>query len=127
MTRKLAIAAFAATIAVSPMLVTEAEAQNARRSNNNLAIGIAVGVGGLLIGSAIASAQPRQYVEHRYAGHSGFGYDRPRFDHQPRYITHVSQRGPRYRDDQECFRRPIQRVDRFTGEVFTVGTRLVCR
>lgn len=127
MTRKLAIAAFAASLAACPMLVSEAEAQNARRSNNHLAIGIAAGVGGLLIGSAIANAQSRQYVDHRYGGHSGFGYGRPRFDHQPRYITHVSQRAPRYRDDQECFLRPIQRVDRFTGEVFTVGTRFVCR
>jgi hypothetical protein len=119
MSRQLAIAAFAAALAASPMLVSPAEAQTARRGNA-LAIGLAAGVGGLLIGSAIANAQPRHVVRH------GF-HDEPAYRVRPRYFNDVGYGGGHFQREPDCVRQPIQRVDRFTGEVFIAGTRIVCR
>lgn len=145
MTRKFALAALAATALVAgPLFVTSAEAQgfgqrcdprargcnvvnpnsggqNIRRPNNNLAIGIAAGVGGLLIGSAIANAQPRHYGESRY-------HAEPRYQARPRYHGHGFQTVGAYEaDEEECFRKPIRRFDHYSGRVVTVGTKLVCR
>jgi hypothetical protein len=59
MTRKFALAAFAvAALAVGPIFTNEAEAKNSRRGAG-IAIGVAAGIGGLIIGSAIANAHPR--------------------------------------------------------------------
>lgn len=61
MTRKFALAAIAvAALTAAPMLATDAQA------GNPLAFGLAVGLGGVLLGSAIANAQPRYHVEHRF-------------------------------------------------------------
>jgi hypothetical protein len=112
MSRQIAIAAFAAALAVSPMLVTPAEAQNARR-NNALAIGLAAGVGGLLIGSAIANAQPR---------HAPVYHGEPRYYGERRFYREAA-----FADEPTCVRRPINRIDSYTGEIVTVGSRIVCR
>jgi hypothetical protein len=108
MTRKIAIAALAAALAAGPMLASEAETKNGRRTA--FAIGAIAGIGGAIIGSAIANAQPRH---HGYGG-QGHGF-RP-----------AGYAADRYTDDAECFRKPIKRFDRYTGEVIVVGTKLVC-
>jgi hypothetical protein len=123
MSRQLAIAAFAAALAASPMLVSPAEAQTARRGNA-LAIGLAAGVGGLLIGSAIANAQPRHAPA--YHGQPRY-YGEPTYRVRPRYVHDVGYGGGHFHREPDCVRQPIQRVDRFTGEVFIAGTRIVCR
>jgi hypothetical protein len=118
MTRKFALAALAAAaLAAGPMFATEAAAKDNRRTN--AAIGIAAGIGGLLIGSAIANAQPR------YQAQPGF-YAQPRgYGHVSH--GHVAYDTDRYDDEEECFEKPIRRVDHYTGRVITVGSKTVCR
>ncbi len=102
MTRKFAIAALAAAaLAASPMSATEASAKNGRRTN--AAIGLAAGIGGVLLGAAIANAQPR---------HHGYGF-RPVSTYQT--------------DEEECFQKPVRRFDPYSGRIITVGTKLICR
>jgi MFS family permease len=99
MTRNaLAVAALAAALAAGPMMSTEASARDGRRTA--FAIGAIAGIGGAIIGAAIAKAQPRH---HGYVAND------------------------RYVDEDECFRKPVRRFDRYTGEVIVVGTQLVCR
>ncbi|MGL5363636.1 MAG: hypothetical protein ACRDBH_12195, partial [Bosea sp. (in: a-proteobacteria)] len=91
-----------------------ASAKDGRRTN--AAIGIAAGIGGALLGAAIINAQqPRYHVQQRFVGERhGF--------------RHVSYDSPRYYAQQEeCFEKPIRRIDAYTGRVITVGTKLVCR
>lgn len=80
----------------------------------NAAIGIAAGIGGALLGAAILNAQPRYRVQTGYAP-------------QPRGYGHVSYGSDRYDDEEECFEKPIRRVDHFTGRVIIVGSKVVCR
>ena len=82
--------------------------------HTNAAIGIAAGIGGLLIGSAIANAQPRYQAQ-------------PGYYAQPRGYGHIAYGSDRYDDAEECFEKPIRRVDHFTGRVITVGSKVVCR
>ncbi len=114
MTRKFAIAALAAAaLAAGPMSVTEASAKNGRRTN--AAIGLAAGIGGVLLGAAIANAQPRHYGETRYHAeprHHGYGF-RPVSTYQT--------------DEEECFQKPVRRFDPYSGRIMTVGTKLICR
>jgi hypothetical protein len=107
MTRKLAIVALGAVLGAGPLFATEAEAGNGRRTA--FAIGALAGIGGAIIGSAIAQGQPRH---HGYRHDGGF---RP-----------VAYGGDSYADEGECFRKPIRRIDRYTGEIVVVGTKLVC-
>jgi hypothetical protein len=117
MTRKFALAALAiAALTAGPMLATDAQARDGRRGNA-LAIGIAAGVGGLLIGSAIANAQPRRQVIHHYQPQPQSGH----------YGQVSFGGGYRYQAERECFRKPIERIDRFTGEIVTVGFKTLCR
>ncbi len=145
MTRNIVLAAVAAVaLAAGPLFVTAAEAQstsprcppravgcnggapawtmngstvrdqNVRRFNQNLGIGLAAGVGGLIIGSAIANARSHYQGERHYQPRShyhGHGYRTV-----GAYDAH----------EETCFRRPIRRVDHYTGQVITVGSRLVC-
>lgn len=122
MTRSFALAALAAAaLATSPMLTSEASAKDVRRGNA-VAIGIAAGIGGVLLGSAIANAQPRYHAE------PSFHAEPRRFHAEPRYFGTVSYGGgQRYVDQPECFRKPVNRIDRFTGEIVTVGVRTICR
>jgi hypothetical protein len=108
MTRKLAIAALAAALSAGPLFATEAKAGNGRRTA--FAIGALAGIGGAIIGSAIAKAQPRH---HGYAGHGG-GFQPAGYGHD------------RYADEGECFRKPIKRIDSYTGEIVVVGFKTVC-
>jgi len=114
MTRKFALAALAAAALVAgPMSATEAEAKNGRRTN--AAIGLAAGIGGVLLGAAIANAQPRAYGETRYHA-------------EPRYQGHGFRAVSTYAaDDEECFQKPIRRFDPYSGRVVIVGTKEVCR
>jgi hypothetical protein len=109
MTRKIALAALAAVLAAGPMLATQAEAKNGRRTA--FAIGALAGIGGAIIGSAIVAGQPRH---HGYRSHGG-GF-------QPAGYGHGG-----YADDAECFRKPIKRFDHYSGEIVVVGSRVVCR
>ena len=117
MTRKFALAALAvAALAAGPIFTNEAEAKNGRRGAG-IALGIAAGVGGLIIGSAIANAQTRGYGETRYHAeprHRGHGYG---FRTVNAY--HV--------DQEDCFEKPIRRFDPYSGRVVVVGTKVVCR
>ncbi len=122
MTRKFAIAALAAAaLAAGPMSATEASAKNGRRTN--AAIGIAAGIGGALLGAAIVNAQPRhQYREVRYHGgtrYEGYHHRYQNVGFRP-VSTYVA-------DERECFRKPIHRFDRYSGEVVVVGSKLICR
>jgi len=82
------------------------------------AIGLALGIGGAVLGAAIANAQPRGYGESRY-------------QEEPRYRPHGHGFRPvsNYQadDEEECFQKPIRRFDPYSGRVVTVGTREVCR
>jgi hypothetical protein len=91
--------------------------QTVRRSNRDIGIGIAAGIGGLIIGSAIANAHPRGYGETRYHAeprHRGHGYG---FRTVNAYAA----------DDEDCFQKPIRRFDPYSGRVVVVGTKVVCR
>ncbi len=114
MTRKFALAALAvAALAAGPIFTTEAEAKNGRRAG--LAIGVAAGIGGLIIGSAIANAHPRGYGETRYHA-------------EPRHRGHGFRTVNAYHVDQDdCFEKPIRRFDPYAGRVVVVGSKVVCR
>jgi hypothetical protein len=115
MVRKFALAALAvAALAAGPIFTTEAEAKNGRRGAG-IALGIAAGVGGLIIGSAIANAHPRGYGETRYHA-------------EPRHRGHGFRTVNAYAaDDEDCFEKPIRRFDPYSGRVVTVGSKVVCR
>ena len=116
MTRKFAIAALAAAaLAAGPMSATEASARDGRRTN--AAIGLAAGIGGALLGAALANAQPKAYGETRYE-------EVPRYRHQGHGFRAVSTYAS---DDEDCFQKPIRRFDPYYGRVVTVGTKEVCR
>ena len=122
MTRKFAIAALAAAaLAAGPMLSTEASAKDGRRTN--AAIGIAAGIGGALLGAAIVNAQPR----HQYGAVSYHGG--PRYEgHHHRYQSVGFRSVSTYvADERECFKKPIHRFDRYSGELVVVGAKLICR
>ncbi|MBY0364480.1 MAG: hypothetical protein K2X45_21445 [Phreatobacter sp.] len=113
MSRKFALAAIAvAALTAAPMLATDAQAQS--RRGNALAIGLAAGVGGLLIGSAIANAQPRYQVEHR------FHAEPRRFHAEPRGFSNVSY-GYGYGYEPRCSL--VERENRW-GDIVV---RRVCR
>ncbi len=120
MTRKFALAAVAAAaLAAGPMFATEAAAKDGRRTNT--AIGIAAGIGGALLGAAIVNAQqPGYQPAPRYQ-------PEPRFYGEPRGYNQVSLGGGYLADEPECFRKPIRRVDPYTGQVIIVGSATVCR
>lgn len=115
MTRKFVLAALAiAALAAGPIFTTEAEARNGRRGAG-IALGIAAGVGGLIIGSAIANAHPRGYSETRYHA-------------EPRHRGHgVRTINADYVEEEECFETPIRRFDPYSGRVVIVGSKVVCR
>ncbi len=115
MTRKFALAALAvAALAAGPIFTNQAEAKDGRRGAG-IALGIAAGVGGLIIGSAIANAQTRGYGETRYHA-------------EPRHRGHGFRTVNAYHvDDEDCFQKPIRRFDPYAGRVVTVGTKVVCR
>ncbi len=123
MTRQFAIAALAAAaLAAGPMLSTEASARDGRRTT--AAIGIAAGIGGALLGAAIVNAQPRhQYraVSYhggpRYEPGHHYGYQNVGFRPASAYVAH----------ERECFKKPIHRFDRYSGEIVVVGAKLICR
>ena len=119
MTRQFAIAALAAAALVAgPMSATEAEAKNGRRTN--AAIGIAAGIGGVLLGAAVANARP-----HHGGGHA---YGETRYHAEPRHHGYGFRPVSTYAaDDEECFQKPIRRFDPYSGRVIVVGTKEVCR
>ncbi len=118
-TRKFALAALAAAaLATAPMMATEASAKDGRRTN--AAIGFAAGIGGALLGAAIVNAQqPRYQAQPRYI-------DEPRYEtRRPSYgFQNVGAYESR---EEECFEKPIRRIDAYTGRVVTIGTKVVCR
>lgn len=114
MTSKFALAALAAAaLAFGPMAATEASAKNGRRTN--AAIGLAAGIGGVLLGAAIVNAKPQAYGERR-------------FHAEPRHHGYGFRPASTYADDEEeCFQKPIRRFDHYSGRVVTVGSKLICR
>ena len=82
------------------------------------AIGLALGIGGAILGAAIANAQPRSYGESRT-------HEEPRYRPQGHGFRPVSN----YQADDEeaCFQKPVRRFDPYSGRVVIVGTKLVCR
>ncbi len=118
-TRKFALAAIAtAALATAPMMTTEASAKDGRRTN--AAIGFAAGIGGALLGAAIVNAQqPRYQAQPRYI-------DEPRYEAR-RHYGHGFQTVGSYEAQEECFEKPIRRIDAYTGRVVTIGTKVVCR
>ncbi|MGL4975141.1 MAG: hypothetical protein ACRC56_07590 [Bosea sp. (in: a-proteobacteria)] len=120
MTRNFALAAIAAAaLAASPMVSTGASAKDGRRTN--AAIGIAAGIGGALLGAAIINAQqPRYHVQQRFVGERGY-------HNRPRHYDNGFQTVGSYEAEEECFEKPVRRIDAYTGRVITVGTKLVCR
>jgi hypothetical protein len=119
MTRKFALAALAvAALAAGPIFTTQAEAKNGRQGAG-IALGVAAGIGGLIIGSAIANArspgygEARYHAEPRHRGH-GHGYG---FRAVNAYAAH----------DEDCFEKPIRRFDPHSGRVVIVGSKVVCR
>ncbi len=120
MTRKFALAAIAAaTLAATPMFATEASAKDGRRTN--AAIGFAAGIGGALLGAAIVNAQqPRYQAQPRYI-------DEPRYEARRHYGHGFQTVGAYESREEECFEKPIRRIDAYTGRVVTIGTKVVCR
>ncbi len=115
MTRKFALAALAvAALATGPIFTTEAEAKNGRRGAG-IALGVAAGIGGLIIGSAIANARSPGYGETRY--HAEPHYRGHGFRTVNAYAAH----------EEDCFQKPIRRFDSYSGRVVVVGTKVVCR
>ena len=82
-----------------------------------VALGLAAGIGGAILGAAIANAQPRGYGESRYQ-------DEPRHRPQGHGFRTVSSYEA---DDEDCFQKPIRRFDPYSGRVVIVGTKEVCR
>jgi hypothetical protein len=122
MNRTLAIAALTAAFATAPLLATDAEAKNGRRGA--FAIGAVAGIGGAIIGSAIAKAHYRQHgYGHGYRQH-GDGYG---FRQHGGGFQHAGYGNRGYHDERDCFRKPIKRFDHYTGEIVVVGSRTVCR
>ncbi|MGL5445975.1 MAG: hypothetical protein ACRDBL_01545 [Rhabdaerophilum sp.] len=117
MTRKFALAALAvAALAAGPIFTTQAEAKNGRQGAG-IALGVAAGIGGLIIGSAIANARSPGYGETRYHAeprHRGHGYG---FRTVNAYAV----------DEEDCFQKPIRRFDPYSGRVVVVGSKVVCR
>ena len=111
------IAATALTVALvagSALAPTAASAKDGR--NRDLAIGAIAGIGGVLLGQALASRQA-DYPETRYRSSNDDGFR-----------SYGEQRPVRFvgaADD--CFEKPIKRFDRYTGEFVIVGTKVVCR
>ncbi len=113
-TSKIAIAALAAAaIIVGPISATEASAKNGHRTN--AAIGIAAGIGGVLLGAAIANAKPQAYSETRYQA-------------EPRHLAYGFRPVGAYAvDEKDCFKELIRRFDHYSRLVVTIGTKVVCR
>ncbi len=82
-----------------------------------VALGLAAGIGGAILGAAIANAQPRGYGESRYQ-------EEPRYRPQGHGFRAVSSYEA---DDEDCFQKPIRRFDPYSGRVVVVGTKEVCR
>ena len=134
MSRKFALAALAAAaLTAGPMFATEATAKDGRRTN--AAIGIAAGIGGLLIGSAIANAQPRYqaqpgyYAQPRGYGHVAYGSDRYD-DDEPRYYDVGYGGGSRHYVQPGYYARQqvaLPPCPRYHNRPMPTGARVVCR
>ena len=97
-----------------PAPVNTTAKQPGRKSN--LAIGAIAGLGGVLLGAALANRQDG-YSEPRYRDYGDDGFR-----------TYREQRPVRFVESyDDCFEKPIKRFDRYTGEFVIVGTKVVCR
>ena len=88
--------------------------------NSNLAIGAIAGLGGVLLGAALANRQDG-YSESGYRGYRDDGF---RSYGEQRTVRFV---GGYDAGTDDCFEKPIKRFDRYTGEFVIVGTTVVCR
>lgn len=77
------------------------------------AIGALVGIGGALLGAAIANGQPRRDESQSY----GFRDDG---------FRQAGYGQGRAFDEDDCYDKPIKRFDRASGQMIIVGTKEVC-
>ena len=105
LTKTVATVLTAALVAGSMLAPAPASAKDHRKAK--FAIGALVGIGGALLGAAIANGQSR---------HADQGYN------PQRPVGFVDGD-----EEEDCFEKPVKRFDRFRGEPVIVGYKTVCR